>query len=673
MKLSIDWLKTWVKTDRSPQALGDVLTAGGLELESLTAVGDDHWMELGITPNRGDCLSVQGIAREAAALLDAPFVKLSIDAVPATIPDTCRVIIEDTLACPAYTGRRISKVNVAAPTPAWIVARLESTGVKPVSVIVDITNYVMMELGQPLHAFDAAKIHGNIHVRKSAGESVTLIDNSTVTLDHSTCVIADNHGVLALGGVMGCLSSSVSSHSTDIFLESAFFAPSAVRGRARYYRVNSEGATRFERGVDPTLHLCALERATVLILAHAGGEAGPVQDTLAGDLPVQPSIMLPMPLIEHRLGIHLDANSAAALLMRLGMACQVHGDTLHVVPPSFRFDIQIPEDLLEEVARVYGYSRIPESLPPMIAAPTPSESHIPLKRLKEVLVDRGYQEVITYSFVDEALQQALFPASLPIRLLNPLSSDMSVMRHSVWVGLLQTALYNQARQTTNMRLFEVGQCFEGVLPDVKFEERLGGLICGETQGFWQQHKPRPYDFYDLKGDVETLLNFNRKTMQFVPTEHPVLAPGLSAAVIQGGHTIGVMGALHPRLLKLLGLRGPIFLFELMCDALLQGRSLHFSEGSKFPAIRRDLAIVVDSVLTAHDVLEKTRALAGDILTHVEIFDVYQGEHLEKSKKSVALGLILQHSSRTLIDDEVNAAMQAVIHGLKQAFGAIVRE
>jgi phenylalanyl-tRNA synthetase beta chain len=673
MKLSIKWLRSWVKTTATPQALGDALTAGGLELESITPMADDEWLELGITPNRGDCLSVKGIAREAAALLGAPFMSLSISPVPATIPDTCHVIIEDPVACPAYAGRRILNVNAAAPTPDWLLQRLQSAGVKPVSVIVDIGNYVMMELGQPMHAFDTSKISGNIRIRKSAGESVVLIDNSTVTLDHNTCVIVDDKHILALGGVMGALDSSVTATTTDIFLESAFFAPQAVRGRARYYRVTSEGNTRFERGVDPTLFPIALERATALILAHAGGEAGPVCLVEAGDLPVSPLIILPHDLVAARLGIHADINTLAALLAQLGMECKVKGDVLHVVPPAFRFDVQIPEDLLEEIARMYGYDRIPESLPPMIAAPTPSESHVSLKRLKDLLVDRGYQEVIAYSFIDEKLQKALFPSVLPITLLNPLSSDMSIMRHSLWMGLLQTALYNQARQTLSMRLFEVGQCFDGLLPDVRFEERVAGLICGQTAGFWQQTKPRPYDFCDIKGDVQALLSFHPEDTQYVATEHPVLAPGQAAAIMQAGHTIGVVGALHPKLLRELGLRGPVFLFELTRDALLQGCTLRFTEASKFPAIRRDLAIVVDSKLTAHDILEKVRALGGDILTHVEIFDVYQGEHLEKSKKSVALGLILQHSSRTLIDEEVNAAMQAVIDGLMQAFGAIVRE
>ncbi len=673
MKCSIKWLKTWVDTIVSPKVLGDVLTAGGLELDSLTAVGDDHWIELGVTPNRGDCLSVQGVAREAAALLEAKFIPLSINPVVSSVTDTWPVVIKDSAACLRYFSRRITGVNAAAKTPEWITDRLMSTGMKSVSIIVDIANYVMMELGQPLHAFDAAKLQGALCVRQSKGEKITLIDNSTVTLDDKTCVIADETKVLAIAGVMGCADSGVTTHTTDLLLESAFFLPAAVRGRARQYRVNSDSATRFERGVDPTLAEHALERVTALILESAGGHAGPIQRIEAATLPSPAKTVLPMSLLKSRLGIEIDIKTAVSLLSRLHMVCEVKGETIAVMPPSFRFDIQIPEDLVEEVARVYGYDRIPETLPPIIPAPTPTESTTPLGRLKDVLVDRGYQEVITYSFVDEALQQALFPSVVPIALLNPLSPDMAVMRHSLIMGLLQTALYNQARQTNSMKLFEAGQCFDGGLPDVRFEEHLALLICGQTEGFWQQQKSRAYDFYDLKGDVQALLSFNPKETHFVPTEHPVLAPGQAAAIVQGGHTIGVLGALHPRLLKTLDLRGPVFVCEVSRDPLLHGHTLHFSEGSRFPAIRRDLAIVVENTLSADEILGKVRALGGDILTHVEIFDVYQGEHLEKGKKSVALGLILQHSSRTLIDEEVSAAMQAVIHGLKQAFGAIVRE
>lgn len=673
MKLSLNWLRTWVKTTQSSQAIGDALTAGGLELESISHMGDDEWIELGVTPNRGDCLSAQGIGREAAALLEARYMPLLIDPVPATIADSWRIYIEDNIACPLYCSRRILNVNASLETPEWLTKRLHSTGMKSVSLIVDIVNYVMMELGQPMHAFDVATLQGDLTIRQSHGETVTLLDNSTVTLDRDTLVIADSKKVVALAGVMGSLDTSVTINTTDILLESAFFNPNAVRGRARRYRVTSDGNVRFERGVDPTLPERALERVTALILAFAGGEAGPIQRVEAGVLPQAPAILLPMRLVKSRLGIDTDPNTIAALLSRLDMMCTVKADTITVIPPAFRFDVQIPEDLLEEVARVYGYNRIPESLPTIIAAPTPSETSVSVKRLKDTIVDRGYQEVITYSFVDEALHTALFPDITPITLLNPLSPDMSVMRYSIWPGLLQTALYNQARQTLSMRIVEVGQCFDGLLPDVRFEERMAGLICGTTAGFWQQEKPRPYDFYDIKGDVESLLAFIGQPISFVPMEHPVLAPGQTAAIMQGVHTIGVVGALHPRWVRELGLRGPVFLFELMTDALLKTIPLRFEEPSKFPAITRDLAIVVDSQLISADIIAKVKEVGGEILTEVAIFDVYEGEHVEKGKKSVALGLILQHSSRTLIDEEVNTAMQAVIHGLKQAFGAIVRE
>ncbi len=538
MKCSIKWLKTWVSATVSPKVLGDVLTAGGLELDSMTVVGDDHWIELGVTPNRGDCLSVQGVAREAAALLEAEFIPLSIDPVVPSVSDTWPVVVKDSAACLRYFSRRITGVNAAAKTPQWILERLQSTGMKSVSIVVDIANYVMMELGQPLHAFDAAMLEGTVCVRQSNNEKITLIDNSTVTLDDKTCVIADEKKVLAIAGVMGCADSGVTPHTTDLLIESAFFLPSAVRGRARQYRVSSDAAMRFERGVDPTLAERALERVTALILEAAGGHAGPVQRIEAAALPSSVKTVLPMSLLKSRLGIEIDISTAASLLKRLHMVCDVKGDAITVVPPSFRFDIQIPEDLVEEVARVYGYDRIPEALPPIVPASTASESATPLGRLKDVLVDRGYQEVITYSFVDESLQRALFPSVVPIALLNPLSPDMAVMRHSLLLGLLQTALYNQARQINSMRLFEAGQCFDGGLPDVRFEEHLALLICGQTEGFWQQQKPRSYDFYDLKGDVEALLSFNPKATHFVPTDHPVLARGKRRPLSRAGIPLG---------------------------------------------------------------------------------------------------------------------------------------
>lgn len=673
MKLSIDWLRTWAKTTASPQAIGDALTAGGLELESVSQEGDDHWIELGITPNRGDCLSVEGIGREVAALMQVAFMPLEIDPVPATLPDTWEIRIDDPAGCPRYVSRCIRGVNARGETPECLLQRLKSTGMKPVSLIVDIANYVMMELGQPLHVFDAKRLAGGLTVRRSHGEQVTLIDNSTVILDRNTLVIADTEKIVALAGVMGSLNSSVTPETTDIVLESAYFIPSAIRGRARQYRINSDGAVRWERGVDPALADMALERLTALILTLAGGEAGPARCIEAAMLPVPPTITLPIALVTSRLGLKLSQDEIMALLARLKMHCVPHGAIMEVTPPSYRFDIQIPEDLLEEIARVYGYHRIPEVLPTIQPAPTPSDGLVSVDRLKSVLVDRGYQEVITYSFIDEALHAMLFPSITPITLLNPISPDMGVMRYSIWPGLLQTALYNQARQTMSMKLFEVGQCFDGVLPDVRFEERMAGLVCGQHPGFWQQEKPRSYDFYDVKGDVEALLSFTEGDIHFVPLEHPVLAPGQTAAIMKGVHTIGVMGALHPRWVRQLDLRGPVFLFEIMRDPLLEARPVRYTGAPKFPAIYRDLAVVVPVSVHANALIAKVRDAGGGILTNVAIFDVYQGEHVEKGKKSVAMGLILQHSSRTLIEEEVNTAMQAVIHGLKQAFGAIVRE
>lgn len=671
MKCSTTWLKEWVDTGSSLEKLCDLLTMSGLEVESLTPEDKDHIIDVSITPNRGDCMSVKGLAREIAALTKTNLKNASIpDVIPST-QDTFQVTIEEKLACPRYVGRVIQNIKADAITPAWITERLRQCGTRSINPVVDVTNYVMYELGQPMHAFDLKTLQEKIIVRKSkAGEKIALLDGTEKELDNKTLVIADRSNPLAIAGVMGGLDSSVTSLTTDVFLESAYFASEVVARQRQYYNLSSDSASRFERGVDSTIQRQAIERATQLILEIAGGEAGSViEEVSEAHLPKPIKITLPNAKIKRVLGIEVPANDIKDIFTRLGFEFILQNDQWIVSMPSHRFDMTIPEDLIEEIARLYGYDRIPtHSLVSTLSAHSRQEDQ-DLFVLRNALRDLGYHEIISYSFIDKPLQQLFDPESTPTELVNPITANMSVMRTNLWPGLINTFLYNKSRQQQRIRLFEIGTCFAIRNGELVQESKVAGLIAGTALPEQWGMASREVDFFDLKGDIANIAK-----LAYQPDTHPALHPGQTAALYHQNQKIGVLGALHPSVMQALDLpqTSRVYVFELGQNLLPKAGLARFEEVSKFPEIRRDIAIMVKQTVPAKAIQDTIKKVAGDWLKDVFIFDVYQGKGISPGLKSMALGLILQHPTRTLVDDEVAQLVERVLIELNGQLGAELR-
>ena len=639
---------------------------------------DDTIIEIDLTPNRGDCLSIAGVARELGALNQCAVSAQLCAPVRATIKDSFKVEIAASKACTHYAGRVIKNINVTATTPLWMVERLRRSGIRSLGAIVDVTNYVMLELGQPMHAFDLATLDSSIQVRfANKAETITLLDGKRIELDTETLLIADNKRPLALAGVMGGENSGVSDKTRAVFLESAFFVPEVIAGKARSYGLHTDSSHRFERGVDPALQVPALERATELLLAICGGDAGPVIECGAAAHPLaRPAISLRRERIQRVLGISFTDEEVMAILQRLGMQVTADKTGWSVTAPSFRFDITIEADLLEELVRVYGYNNIPRSQPMYRAEMLPQpESRLAQSIVRQAMVERGYFEAITYSFVDPRYQQVLDPDADPVALANPISSEMSVMRTSLWPGLVQALQHNLNRQQSRVRLFETGLCFHkqnsGTLPEQK--ARIAGVMCGELQHQQWAEPARRVDFFDLKADVEMLLAKQAGEVSFTPAAHPALHPGQCARVSISGQAIGWLGALHPSAQQALDIDLPVYAFELELDSVLTVRLPAFRPLSRFPEVRRDLALVVDQEARAGDLVAAIRGTASGLLRDVHVFDIYTGKGVDSGRKSVALGLILQDFSRTLTDLEVEAEIDAVVATLKHNFAATLRE
>lgn len=638
---------------------------------------DDQILEVDLTPNRADCLSIAGIARETAALTGAALTVVSTAPVAAVTEDRLTVEVEAPAACPRYAGRIIRGIDPGARTPLWLQERLRRCGIRSLGPVVDVTNYVLIELGQPMHAFDLARLEGGLRVRMAAaGERLRLLDGQDVELKPDSLVIADQAGPLAIAGVMGGADSAVGEGTVDIFLESAHFSPDAIAGRARGYGLHTESSHRFERGVDPALQVAAIERATRLLLDIVGGRPGPVVDVVSPDhLPRPPVIVLRAGRIARLLEIELPAPEVERMLARLGCAVEAVELGWRVVPPSYRFDLRIEADLIEEVARIHGYDNIPSTtraFRPAIAARP--EARLPLARVRSLLVDRGYREVVTYSFVAPELETLVSPDAVPMRLANPISADLAVMRTTLWPGLIQTAQRNLNRQQRQVRIFESGLAFDTRGGELRQIPRLAGLACGPVLPEQWGSRERPIDFFDMKGDVEAILNLPglAERVSFEAAPHPALHPGQSAAIRLDGRPIGWLGMLHPGLERTLDLHAKVFLFDLDLAAIRQGTVAKFSEISKFPAIRRDLALVVDEAVTAHQVLASLRSLRLAELRDFVLFDVYTGEGVPSGRKSLALGLILQDLSRTLTDQEVEQSIRRVVEQLARDVGATLR-
>ena len=638
---------------------------------------NDEVLELAITANRGDCMSMIGVAREVSLLLDVPLTPPATAAVAAQHNETFSVSIEATDACPRYAGRVIRNVNPQAATPVWMQEKLRRAGIRSISALVDVTNYVLLELGQPMHAFDLDKLKGGIVVRYAReGETLKMLDGQTATLRNDTLVIADAQAPVAMAGVMGGEPTSVTDATRHLFLESAHFRPAKIMGKARSYGLQTDSSARFERGVDPSLPLQAMERATQLILAICGGEAGTVVDTCVDDSVLQrKTILLRASRIQRVLGVVMDAATVEGVLTRLHCVFSKVEDGWQVQAPLARFDLAIEEDLIEELARVRGYDAIPAVL--RLRAPRitqPSEKTVSQASLRYLLVARGYQEAVTFSFVDPKMEAILAPAMPSIALANPISADLGVMRSTLWSGLLRSVAYNLNRQQNRVRLFEVGPAFyqdEAGKPQQK--TMLSGVITGNLYPEQWAQTNRPVDFYDLKGDVEAVLGRVAGTeFHFAPVAHAALHPGQSAEIMTMEQVVGWMGMLHPVLEEKLGLGQPTFVFELDLSALQQRALPKYQAISKFPAIRRDLALLVGQDVLAVALENAVKKAAGSQLLSYYLFDVYAGKGIPDGQKSVALSLIFQDFLRTLEDAEINQMVDAIIASLRDEVGAVLR-
>jgi phenylalanyl-tRNA synthetase beta chain len=660
--------------------------SGLLELDHDAKVGtslkshlqlDDTTFEIDLTPNRGDCLSVAGLAREIAAITGARLHAPRLKSVAARSQRKLPVVLRAPRDCPYYAGRVIEDIDPQVRTPMWLKERLRRSSVRAIHPVVDVTNYVMLELGQPMHAFDLDRLTGGIEVRRArAKESLVLLDGKEIRLEAGVLLIADRNGPLALAGIMGGQAAAVGSETRNLFLESAWFRPEVIAGRARAMGLQTESSQRFERGVDPTMPRRAVERATALLLEIVGGKPGPViEQRDRRYLPRTAAITLRAARIEKLLGFKIAASEVQKILRRLGMPVKKSAQGWRVLPPSWRFDLSREVDLIEEIARLHGYENLPVHRPQTVMTMTPSpEGRLPASRLRTALVDRDYQEIVTYSFVDPVWQIQLDPAVTPIRLANPISADMAVMRTSLWPGLLKTVAYNLNRQLSRLRFFELGRCFIPVKSGIDQEPRLGGAVTGSALPEQWGGAMRAVDFYDVKADIEALLQLGGNMTEFRHEAacHPALHPGQSARILYRGETVGWLGALHPEIQAKLGLEQAVILFELRLSSLDQAKLPVFHEISRFPAIRRDIAIVVQENLPARVVLDSVTKVAGKLLVNLELFDEYRGKGIDSGRKSLALGLTLQDSSRTLKEDEVDALIARVVAVLESELGARLR-
>lgn len=637
----------------------------------------DYVIDVSITPNRGDCLSLLGMATEVAALTKSPLTKPKLQETPAKIKDVLPVKIHAEAACPRYVGRMIRGVKADAITPIELQEKLRRSGIRSISPIVDVTNYVMLELGQPMHAFSLDKIVGGIDVRLSqANESLRLLDGSEVKLDAETLVIADQKKPLAIAGVMGGLDSGVTLLTQDIFLESAFFHPTDIARAGRRYKLGSDSSYRFERGVDPTIQRMAIERATELLLSIVGGQPGPVIETCSEKhLPSVVTIELRAARVLKILGVKIPDAKIEEILESLGFVLKKQGETWQVTVPLRRSDISLEIDLIEEIARFYGYNLIPESNAHTLMQVLPRpENRVNESSLRRVLCDLGYQEVITYSFIDKKMQTLFAPEQVSPELLNPITAEMSVMRSSLWPGLITTLLYNQNRQQSRVRLFETGLCFTQQGAELLQGKTLSGLANGAAMPAQWGLSSRPVDFFDLKGDLQNLFKLTLSSQEFTfrAGSSAALHPGQSADIYRNEALCGVMGAIHPSIIQALKIEGPVFVFELKLNLLEMAKIPQAMTLSKFPEIRRDIAIVLDQTVPAVAIQDTIIDVAGEWLKKVDIFDIYQGKGIEKGRKSVALALTLQHSSRTLVDEEVIDLMERIITTLKGRYNAELR-
>jgi phenylalanyl-tRNA synthetase beta chain len=638
---------------------------------------DDHVIDIDLTPNRGDCLGLAGIAREVGVLNRVPVNAPVIEPVLATIDETFPVHLDAPQACPRYIGRIIRNIDPLAKSPLWMTEKLRRCGLRPLSPLVDVTNYVMLELGQPMHAFDREELSGSIRVRYAApGESLKLLDGRVVDLTADVLVIADEARVLALAGVMGGEGSGISDSTQHLFLECAFFAPLAIIGKARRFGLHTDASHRYERGVDPQLQRRAVERATALLLDIVGGEAGPIHEVVNEEhVPVLKPVNLRASRIIRLLGRSIDDATVVDVLTRLGMDVEVMDGGWTVTPPSYRFDIAIEEDLIEELARVVGFDAMPtRSVQATSDVHQRPEATVLMEYLQQVLIERGYQEAITFSFVDSTLQSQMLPDVESLPLSNPISSDMAHMRTSLWPGLLGAVLYNLNRQADRVRLFETGLRFQVIDGELAQTPMMAGAIIGPAAPEQWGAPARDADFFDLKGDIEALVARcgDASEFTFEAGAHSALHPGQTASIVADGAIVGHLGALHPAIAVAQKIRGTLLFFEVELDALTRRSVPAFKHLSRYPAVRRDLSIIVDEGVSMNAVEKCVGQCAPDMLKNLGLFDVYRGEGIDSGRKSLSLQLTFQADSRTLNDEEIDMAENDIVHGLQAQLGAVLR-
>ncbi|EPV5003210.1 phenylalanine--tRNA ligase subunit beta [Vibrio vulnificus] len=652
----------------------------GMDFRDFLAL-NDVTVDVDLTSNRADCFSIRGMAREVGVLNRADVTEPSVAPVAPSIDDTVAIEVKAPAACPRYLGRVVKNVNVQAKTPLWMQEKLRRCGIRSIDPVVDITNFVLLEQGQPMHAFDLAKIDGGIVVRLAEqGEKITLLDGSEAELNADTLVVADHNKALAIAGIFGGEESGVTSETKDVLLECAFFAPDHIRGRARSYGLHTDSSMRFERGVDYALQVSAMERATALLVEICGGEVAPVVAVESeAELPKPNKVALRRTKLDNLLGHHIADSDVVEILERLGMTVETTAEGWVAVAPTWRFDIAIEQDLVEEVGRIYGYDNIPNQNPAAaLKMHDHQEANIPLKRVRDLLVDRGYHEAITYSFVEPEQQKLVVPGVDALILPNPISAEMSAMRLGLIQGLLNTVVHNQKRQQPRVRLFEYGLRFipcDTAENGMRQEPMLAGVIAGTRSEEHWNIDTNTVDFFDLKGDVEAILELsaNDKAYSFVAAKHPALHPGQSASIVVDGKEIGVIGTVHPELERKFGLNGRTIVFEIEWSAINRKVIPEAVALSKFPANRRDIAVVVDEAVASGDIVNACLEVGGEFLKAAKLFDVYVGKGVEEGKKSLAIALTLQSNERTLEDADIAGAVDAIVAHVSEKFGASLRD
>ncbi len=668
----------------------DVESDGIMELACDAEIGrdfrdylglDDVAVDVDLTANRADCFSIRGLAREVGVLNRSDITEPSIETAVTTIEDSIAIDVQAPEACPRFLGRVVKNVNLKAPTPLWMQEKLRRCGIRSVDPVVDITNYVLLEQGQPMHAFDLAKIEGGIVVRSAEqGEKLTLLDDNEVTLSNDTLVVADHNQALAIAGIFGGKYSGVTCETTDILFECAFFAPDFIRGRARNYGLHTDASVRFERGVDYSLQFTAMERATQLLIDICGGEVAPVACVESqAHLPTPNTVSLRRTKLDALLGHEIASDDVVEILERLGMNVETTTTGWDAVVPTWRFDIAIEQDLIEELGRIYGYDNIPNQNPfAALKMNDHLEAKLPLKRVRDLLVDRGYHEAITYSFVEPEQQKLIHPDVEPLILPHPISAEMSAMRLGLIQGLLNTVSHNQKRQQSRVRLFEHGLRFipcDKAENGMRQETMLAGVIAGTRSEEHWDIASNSVDFFDLKGDLEAILELSadEKAFRFTSTNHPALHPGQSAAVMLDDQQIGIIGTLHPELERKFGLNGRTIVFEIEWNAINRKLIPEAASLSKFPSNRRDIALVVDEKIASGDIVNACLEQGGDLLTDASLFDVYVGQGVEQGQKSLAIALTLQSVERTLEESDIAGAVEAIVQHVSAKFGASLRD